>query len=223
MVSPLPPRPEFLPSPAETPPPHAFKDAAETPAEQGDETARKSASAPRVEEALEAKDPLLPAGPAGAVAFPASPQEGEAATAVEKREVEGEEQTERQEEHPAQKPADTFRKATSEDKSGTGVSAELPKEKEAIEDHGVVLAPGDEEEHEKDGRPSIQGREHDERSSSGEGERRAQIETEDIYWDIPGQWIEAEKLEGVDAVLHLAGTSRFDQHLGQLLKTQASR
>ncbi|CBZ55884.1 conserved hypothetical protein [Neospora caninum Liverpool] len=28
---------------------------------------------------------------------------------------------------------------------------------------------------------------------------------DDILWDIPGQWIEADKLEGVDAVIHLAG------------------
>ncbi|PFH38326.1 NAD dependent epimerase/dehydratase family protein [Besnoitia besnoiti] len=31
------------------------------------------------------------------------------------------------------------------------------------------------------------------------------IEEDDILWDIPGQWIETEKLEGVDAVIHLAG------------------
>ncbi|EPR63567.1 NAD dependent epimerase/dehydratase family protein [Toxoplasma gondii GT1] len=45
------------------------------------------------------------------------------------------------------------------------------------------------------------------RQAASEADPTAKNNTEEdeILWDIPNQWIEAEKLEGVDAVIHLAG------------------
>ncbi|KEP65475.1 UNVERIFIED_CONTAM: NAD dependent epimerase/dehydratase family protein [Hammondia hammondi] len=45
------------------------------------------------------------------------------------------------------------------------------------------------------------------RQEASEADHTAMKNTEEdeILWDIPNQWIETEKLEGVDAVIHLAG------------------